>query len=147
MLQLNGLATTISVILLVIASSCSRPEPEQNVSLTAKTQGSSAVSERSNKSKVALASHLKQVGAKFYGTYWCGYCNRQKQLFGQQAMSKINYVECDPQGKNARPDLCQTANVKGFPTWEIKGKQYEGIQSLDELADFSGYQGDRNFGN
>ena len=95
--------------------------------------------------EVALASHLKKIGAKFYGTYWCPYCTKQKDLFGTQAFRQINYIECDEKGKNARPDLCIKANISGFPTWEIKGKLYSGLQSLQALADLSGYQGDRNF--
>jgi hypothetical protein len=39
------------------------------------------------------------------------------------------------------------ANIQGFPTWEIKGKQYKGEKSLAELANLSGYQGDRKFKN
>jgi hypothetical protein len=95
--------------------------------------------------EVALASHLKQIGAKFYGTYWCPYCTKQKDLFGAQAFRQINYIECDEKGKNGRPDLCIQANITGFPTWEIKGRLYSGLQSLQELADLSGYQGDRKF--
>ncbi|HAA28870.1 MAG TPA: hypothetical protein DCE56_15775 [Cyanobacteria bacterium UBA8553] len=95
--------------------------------------------------EVALATHLKKIGAKFYGTYWCPYCTQQKDLFGTQAFRQINYIECDEKGKNARPDLCIKANISGFPTWEIKGKLYSGLQSLQALADLSGYQGDRNF--
>jgi hypothetical protein len=56
-------------------------------------------------------------------------------------------VECDPQGKNPRPNLCQAAGIQSFPTWEIKGKQYQGEKTLAELADLSGYQGDRKFKN
>jgi len=96
---------------------------------------------------MALARHLKQIGAKFYGAYWCPYCAKQKELFGKEAFSQIDYVECDPAGQNARTELCKAANIKGFPTWEINGKFYRGIQSLEDLADISGYQGDRNFNN
>ncbi len=66
-------------------------------------------------------------------------------MFGQQAFSKINYIECDPQGKNAQTDLCQKANIESFPTWEINGRLYKGLKPLDELADLSIYKGDRNF--
>jgi glutaredoxin len=96
---------------------------------------------------VALASHLKQTGAKLYGAYWCPYCHKQKALFGNEAFSQLDYVECDPAGKNARPELCQKAHVEGFPTWEIQGKQYGGFRSLQDLADLSGYKGERNFKN
>jgi len=63
----------------------------------------------------------------------------------KEAFKEINYVECDPQGTNPRPQMCQKANIKGFPTWEIKGKQYSGTQTLKELAEVSGYTGPKNF--
>jgi hypothetical protein len=98
-------------------------------------------------SELALAKHLKRIRAKLYGTYWCPSCNMQKQLFGDEAFSQINYIECDLKGKNARPDLCRIAQISGYPTWEIKGQLYPGMRSLQELAELSGYSGDRNFKN
>jgi glutaredoxin len=105
----------------------------------------SAVSNTSGAAEMALAEHLKQRGAKMYGAFWCPYCTRQKELFGREAFSKITYIECDARGQNAQPDLCRRANVRGFPTWEISGQQYGGMQSLTQLADISGYKGSRNF--
>jgi glutaredoxin len=104
------------------------------------------VNNPSNDSAIPLARHLKQQGAKMYGAFWCPYCQRQKDMFGAEAFSLIQYIECDPRGENAQPDLCRRANITGFPTWEINGKQYRGMQSLDQLAELSGYQGSRNFG-
>lgn len=96
---------------------------------------------------VALASHLKGIGAKMYATFWCGVCRRQEQEFGEEALKLINIIECDPRGKNAQPELCRQAKIRAYPTWEIKGQIYQGGMSLDELADLSGYQGSRNFTN
>ncbi|MBD2103259.1 hypothetical protein [Leptolyngbya sp. FACHB-261] len=95
--------------------------------------------------KVALATHLKQMGAKMYGTFWCPYCQRQKELLGTEAVAQISYVECDPQGQNAQPNLCVKAGVSSYPTWEIQGQIYPGLRSLEELANLSGYQGPRDF--
>jgi glutaredoxin len=92
-----------------------------------------------------LALHLKKINAKMYGAYWCPHCTRQKELFGQSAIQSINYIECDPLGKNAKPSLCKAAKVTGYPTWEINGKQYVGVQSLEELAASSGYKGSTKF--
>jgi thiol-disulfide isomerase/thioredoxin len=146
MLKFTRLATAISVVLLGLTTACSQSEPPS----ASNSEGLSAASEQTNASavasKVALASHLKEIDAKFYGAYWCAYCNKQKEMFGQQAFSKINYIECDPKGKSPQLNLCEQANIDGFPTWEIKGQQYKGMQPLEELADISGYQGDRNFG-
>jgi hypothetical protein len=73
------------------------------------------------------------------------YCQQQKALFGSKAFSQLDYIECDPAGQNARTNLCREANVRGFPTWELNGKRYSGLRTLPELAELSGYQGDRNF--
>lgn len=106
-----------------------------------------AITTTSGAAELALAAHLKQVGAKMYGAFWCPHCHDQKQLFGREASSQINYIECDPKGKNPQPDLCEAANVQSYPTWEINGKLVSGTQSLEELAELSGYQGLRNFQN
>lgn len=101
----------------------------------------------SGESEIALARHLKQIGAKEYIAWWCPHCHEQKQLFGKEAYSYINHIECDPQSKNGQPDLCKAAKIQSFPTWEINGKQYSGVQSLKSLAQISGYKGSTNFKN
>ena len=101
----------------------------------------------SGEAEIALANHLTQIGAKEYIAWWCPHCHEQKQLFGKEAYSKINHVECDPSGQNPRPDLCQAAKVQSYPSWEINGQLYSGVQSLEQLAQISGYKGQRNFKN
>jgi uncharacterized membrane protein len=101
----------------------------------------------SGESEIELAKHLTQVGAKEYIAWWCPHCHEQKQLFGKEAYKEITHIECDPQGKDARPDLCKAAGIQGFPTWQINGKLYPNVQSLDKLAEASGYKGSRNFKN
>lgn len=87
-----------------------------------------------------LALHLKKINAKMYGAYWCPHCTQQKEIFGKSAIQSINYIECDPRGENAKPNLCKAAKITGYPTWEINGKQYVGVQSLEELSKSSGYK-------
>jgi glutaredoxin len=82
-----------------------------------------------------------------YGAYWCPHCHDQKQLFGKEAAAQLNYIECAPDGKNGRPDLCEAAKIEGFPAWEIDNQKVEGTQSLERLAELTGYQGLRNFQN
>ena len=113
----------------------------------AATQGDFVITTSSGASEIALAQHLKQVGAKMYGSFTCPHCQNQKQLFGKEAASQLNYIECHPEGKNARTNLCQAANIQGLPTWEINGQFYQGEKTLQELADLSGYKGVRNFQN
>ena len=88
----------------------------------------------------ALADHLRESGAVFYGAYWCPHCQAQKQMFGAAA-SRLPYVECDPRGAEARPDLCQAAGVRAYPTWVIGGKTIEGEVSPTDLARLSGFEG------
>ena len=102
----------------------------------------------SGTAEIALAKHLRKKGAKMHSAFWCGYCGRQKELFGQQAFTKIRNIECDPRGINPNPQACSQAGVKGFPTWTFpNGQTFGGLTSLSALADASGYTGPRNFKN
>jgi hypothetical protein len=49
----------------------------------------------------------------------------------------LPYVECDPKGVAPRPDLCQQANVRAYPTWVIGSERYQGVLSLAQLAETS----------
>ena len=99
----------------------------------------------SGPAEIALADHLTNVGAVKYGAYWCPHCYDQKLLFGKEAFSKVNYIECAADGKNANPDACRDAKVRAFPTWVIDGKVYEGTLTLKKLAELTNYEGDTNF--
>ena len=101
----------------------------------------------SGPSEIALAQHLQSLGAKKFGAYWCPHCHDQQALFGQEAFSYIDYVECAADGYETQMELCQAAGVRGFPTWEINGELYDGVRPLNELADISGYTGPRDFQN
>ncbi len=92
--------------------------------------------------QIALADHLRQQGVIFYGAYWCTHCFRQKNLFGQQAGDRLLYVECAKDQAGA--DKCTAAKVEAYPTWVHGAERREGMQSLEELAVWSGFMG---FGN
>jgi uncharacterized membrane protein len=114
-----------------------QPQPENNPAAQATT--------KSGPSEIALAKHLKEVGAKKYSAWWCPHCYDQRQLFGREAFKTIAVVECDPTGENPDPTACQAAGVKSYPTWQIKGKTYPGVMELSELAQVSGYAGPMEF--
>ncbi len=99
----------------------------------------------SNPSKIALARHLSQIGARMYGSFKCPHCQNQKELFGREAAAQIPYVECHPDGANAQTQACIDAKIRVVPTWEINGERYEGTLSLEQLADLSKYPGQRQF--
>ncbi|MEG4507755.1 vitamin K epoxide reductase family protein [Microcoleus sp. F6_B4] len=135
----------ILVSMLVLISSLALYADVNNLGTAKETSMNTTTS--SGTSEIALAQHLKRVGAKMYGSFTCDHCQMQKESFGKEAARIINYIECNPQGKNARRDLCEAAKIQGTPTWEINGKFYSGQKSLQELADLSGYQGTREFRN
>jgi uncharacterized membrane protein/glutaredoxin len=100
----------------------------------------------SGPAEIALAQHLKDIDAKMYGAWWCPHCHDQKVAFGAEAMQLVPYVECAEDGQNPQTQLCRSkTEVTGFPTWEIKGQFYPGAQTLERLAELSGYSGPQNF--
>jgi glutaredoxin len=81
-----------------------------------------------------------------YSAWWCPHCHDQKELFGSEATAIMPNVECDPEGINPQTALCRSkSEVTGFPTWEINGEFYPGVQPLSRLAELSGYTGPTNF--
>lgn len=78
-----------------------------------------------------FAQCLTEAGLKMYGTDWCGYCKKQKELFGD-SFQYIDYIDCD---KNRQE--CLDAGVKGYPTWKINEQNYPGLQSLERLAELT----------
>ncbi|MBD0267523.1 MAG: vitamin K epoxide reductase family protein [Cyanobacteria bacterium Co-bin8] len=104
------------------------------------------VTNPSGVAEIELARHLKAVDAKMYGAWWCPHCYDQKALFGAEAAAQIPYIECASDGKNAQPQQCRShSEITGFPTWEINGEFYAGTQTLEKLAELSGYTGSKSF--
>ena len=100
-----------------------------------------AVTTTSTPQTIALAKHLNKIGAKIYVAYWCPYCHRQTQRFGKEAMRNLTVIECDRRAVNHQNHLCVAKGISGFPTWEINGKLYPGIRTIDDLARLSNYRG------
>ncbi len=86
-----------------------------------------------------LADYLSETGAKMYGAYWCPHCAEQKDYFGGAA-EELPYVECDPLGRNAQPELCAQMGIDVYPTWVIEGEYYFGSQRPGKLAVLSGFE-------
>lgn len=135
--QANGSAEEVvdSDGLIAIPEPRGNPQPPEGWDITTS----------SGEAEIALAKHLTAIGAKKYGAFWCPHCYEQKQLLGKEAFDEIDYVECDPQGKNPQREACMAAGIQSYPTWEINGEFYPGTKTPEELAELSEYQGDRNF--
>ncbi len=99
------------------------------------------VTTTSSANEIALAKHLRKIGAKLYTAYWCPHCHSQKQRFGKEAVKQLEVVECDRRGVNPQTQLCRDKRVRAYPTWEINGKLYPGNHSLESIANFSKYRG------
>jgi len=88
-----------------------------------------------------------------YGSTSCGYCTRQKELFGS-SFQYVKYVDCEIDTME-----CLTRNLNAFPTWikfqliesitkgESEGFNFEGstevgrghgLHTIRELSNFSG---------
>ena len=98
------------------------------------------VTSESTKESIELAKHLNDNGVIKYSAYWCPNCLNQSELFGKQAYKELNVVECARDGVNSQTQLCIDKEIKGFPTWEINGKLYLGVLSLNDLSKLTGYE-------
>jgi len=88
----------------------------------------------------ALAVHLRDSGARFYGTYWCPVCQQQKALFEASA-DRLPYIECTPSGRSGPSNLACVANeIREYPTWIIAGRRHTGVVSVAELARMSRFE-------
>ena len=88
----------------------------------------------------ALAEHISDEGALFYGASWCAHCQEQKRLFGASA-SRLPYIECSPGGQGTpQSAACTAVGIQRYPTWVINGQSYAGeVLSLAQLASFTAY--------
>ena len=136
------LATTMAAILLFVSvddsdatMSPSRLLADASTNTPTKLYSPPPITTESSNRAIKLASDLQALDAKMYGAYWCSHCYDQKEVFGKQAYSKIQYVECSKDGIDSQTPMCKANEVPGYPTWQIQGKLYPGQQELDELED------------
>ena len=87
----------------------------------------------------ALAIHLTETGAKFYGAYWCPRCQEQKALFKASA-KRLPYVECSSGGRgSALTAPCVANDIRSYPTWIIDDQRFTGLQTPRTLAGAAGF--------
>jgi len=92
----------------------------------------------------ALAMHLRDTDARFYGAYWCPTCQEQKEIFEASA-HRLPYVECTPDGRGGSLNFTCVANeVKDYPTWVINDRRYVGFVSANRLATLSRFKWSEN---
>ncbi len=85
-----------------------------------------------------FAKCITENGAIMYGALGCSHCERNKAMFGS-AVKHITFVECNPRGDNAQPELCIAKNITGYPTWEFAdGSLVHGEHTFYNLSQRTG---------
>jgi hypothetical protein len=88
-------------------------------------------------SREELARCLTTRGVVLYGTWWCGACRQQKEMFGP-FVELLTYVECTPEGR-PQDQRCIDLNITSVPTWIFPdGSRLVGRRPLQQLAQRSG---------
>lgn len=64
----------------------------------------------------------------------CPHCNRQLAMFGDSA-EFLSKVECHPNGQDSEKERCDAEKFEGYPTWQINGENFLGVQELEFLAE------------
>jgi len=92
----------------------------------------------SSKEEMALARHLKKIGAACYTAWWCPHCQEQRESFGKEAVEVAPFVECSSKNRRQLP-ICRDQEIENYPTWIINGEKYLGGRDLSELVELSGF--------
>ena len=64
----------------------------------------------------------------------CSHCKDQEDLFGNNTQY-LNEIDCI---KSDNMQKCISAGIQGTPTWIIKNKSYEGVQTIEKLKELTG---------
>ena len=87
-----------------------------------------------------FAKCVTETKTKMYGAYWCQHCQEQKSLFGK-SWKYIDYIECSLPNRGGQNEICNSAGIKSYPTWEFPdGKRIEGVVSLKQISEATGCQ-------
>ncbi|WP_320675614.1 vitamin K epoxide reductase family protein [Prochlorococcus sp. MIT 1300] len=141
----KGIILSIAVLLGGLLWASTTETSAANDSIAFEQGVAPPITASSTANQIALAKHLKSIGAVQYSAYWCPHCHEQKELFGKEAASYLSIVECAVDGKNNQHALCEKKGITGYPSWEINNQIYSGTRSLDELAELSDYKGAKFF--
>jgi thiol-disulfide isomerase/thioredoxin len=81
-----------------------------------------------------FAQCLGDAGAKFYGSYWCPSCAKQKELL--EKSPNIPYVECSTPDGKGQNKICSDLEIKGYPTWIFAdSSRVDRVMELSELSE------------
>lgn len=85
---------------------------------------------------------LNKKGVVLYKSFKCANCKRMERLIGP-AYTKLNKVECHPEGENSKAQLCLEKDIKKTPTLLLEDngketKRLEGLQQPDKIGEWAG---------
>jgi len=80
----------------------------------------------------SFAACLRDKQVTMYGSDLCENCRVQKKMFGK-FFDSINYVNCD-----FKQQECEGKGLRYYPVWMMGQHALTGLQSLPQLASFSG---------
>ena len=107
---------------------------ERGVSETQPTEEKTEGEEKFSEEQLeTLAKCLSEKGVKFYGASGCGYCKKQKEVFGEAAQY-LPYIECVDEETRKMTSQCQEAGIQSYPTWEFFGEKKSGFKTPEELS-------------
>lgn len=85
-----------------------------------------------------FAQCITESNATMYGTYQCGHCQNQKDMFGE-AFEYIDYIECTDPDSGGQITECQEVGITGYPSWIFgDGTLIPGEMPLEKLAELTG---------
>jgi len=82
--------------------------------------------------RAEFAACLSSKGVVVYGTDTCPSCQLQKGMF-EDDFSRIHSINCD-----FHQEECTQNGIQGTPTWMYNGQRLQGVQTFQDLAQFSG---------
>ena len=103
------------------------------------------ISSEANEARINFAKFLSNNNIIMYSLWHCGWCQKQKEFFGKEALKELTIVECAEQDEYGLNEFCLSKGITSTPTWEIDGELISGAMSLNDLARLTGYTGNTKF--
>jgi len=76
---------------------------------------------------------LEKAEFVVYGANWCGWTKKLIEALGGFDVAKPVYIECTEE-----KELCTEEGITGYPTIFIKGEEYQGARTLEDIAAATG---------
>lgn len=84
--------------------------------------------------RLSMAGHFDAQGKPkvvLYGTAWCGYCKKQRELFAEKG---IAFDDLDVEVSSSAMSAYQNLNGQGYPLTYVGYRRFDGFHEDDILA-------------